>query len=265
MDDIQYKNTPEALQPVVNSGRIPMRRIWGMLAIRPGIPFVLLLLGALAYRLSGSANAIKASSAWWLWFVTLTNIVCIVLYSYFGRKESLNLREMYLVNRASFKEDMRWMLLAILGIGVFAMLPGTLLAKALWNDTVYPNTLLLQALPLLAVYPLLVLMPITQGLAELPVYWGYVGIRLKAKGMNKWVVILLVGLVLSLQHMFFSFQLDWKYDLWLALKFLPFALWTGFIMDRRPTTLPYLMILHTLMDASVPVMTLLVSKGIPLF
>jgi len=265
MDDIKINNSPEELKPKIDSGQIPMRRIWGMLTIRPGIPFVLLLLGALAYRLSGNVDAIKSASAWWLWYVTLTNAVCIFLYWFFGRKEGLNLREMYLINKSSFKEDMRWMLLAILGIGAFAMLPGSILAKALWNDTIYPITLLLQALPLLAVYPLLFLMPITQGLAELPVYWGYVGIRLKAKGMNKWIVILLVGLVLSLQHMFFSFQLDWKYDLWLALKFLPFALWTGFIMDRRPTTLPYLMILHTLMDASVPVMTLLVSKGIPLF
>jgi len=265
MDDIKMMNSPETLNPKIITGQIPMRRIWGMLALRPGLPFVLLLLTALAYRLSGSFSAIQASSAWWLWFVTITNIVCISLYIYFGRKEGVNLREMYLFNRSTFKGDMLWLLIALVGSGVFAMLPGSLLAKVLWNDANLPNTMLLQPLPLLAVYPLLVLMPVTQGLAELPVYWGYVGIRLKAAGMNKWMVILLVGLVLSLQHMFFAFQLDWRYDLWLAIKFFPFALWTGFIMDRRPTTLPYLMIVHFLMDASLPVMTLMISKGVSIF
>jgi hypothetical protein len=41
--------------------------------------------------------------------------------------------------------------------------------------------------------------------------------------------------------------------------FLPFALWMGFIVYRRPTTLPYLVIAHGLIDASLPVMVLLAS------
>ena len=55
--------------------------------------------------------------------------------------------------------------------------------------------------------------------------------------MGRWLALFLIGAVLSVQHMFFAFQLDWRYDLWLAVKFLPFALWTGFIVDRRPTAL----------------------------
>jgi hypothetical protein len=107
-------------------------------------------------------------------------------------------------------------------------------------------------------------MPTTQALAELPIYWGYVSPRLRAAGMNRWLVMGIVGLVLSLQHMFFSFQLDWRYDLWLAFKFLPFALWTGFIVDRRPTSLPYLMFVHFLMDASLPLLAFMAAKGLPL-
>jgi hypothetical protein len=107
-------------------------------------------------------------------------------------------------------------------------------------------------------------MPLTQALAELPTYWGYVAPRLRALGTNRWVVIGLVGLVLSLQHMFFSFQLDWRYDLWLALKFLPFALWTGLIVDRRPTALPYLMGAHFLLDATLPLLLFMASTGRPL-
>ena len=79
--------------------------------------------------------------------------------------------------------------------------------------------------------------------------------------MSRLRVIGIVGGVLSAQHMFFAFQLDWRYNLWLALKFLPFALWIGWIIDRRPTTLPYLMGAHFALDMSLPLLVLLVSSG----
>ena len=85
--------------------------------------------------------------------------------------------------------------------------------------------------------------------------------RRPRRSYGRWTVIGLVGVVLSLQHLFFSFRLDWRFDLWLAVRFLPFALWTGYVVDRRPTSLPYLMLLHFLIDATLPVLLLLVSRG----
>jgi hypothetical protein len=107
-------------------------------------------------------------------------------------------------------------------------------------------------------------MPTTQAFAELPIYFGYVAPRLRASGMGRWLVIGVVGAVLSVQHMFFAFQLDWRYDLWLAVKFLPFALWMGFIVDRRPTALPYLMVVHFALDSALPVIVLMAAQGMPL-
>lgn len=75
--------------------------------------------------------------------------------------------------------------------------------------------------------------------------------RLRAFGFGRWTTIGLVGVVLSLLYLFFSLRLDWRYDLWLAVKFLPFALWTGFVVDRRPTALPYMMVLHALIDVTL--------------
>jgi hypothetical protein len=257
-------NLPESLEPLIVDGRIPMRRVWGMLALRSALSFVLLLLLAGALFLANRPGPIAASAAWWLWFVTAANIVCIALMVRFGRLEGLRLRDLYYVSGATWRGDLLWGLIALVGTAVLAMLPGTLLAGALWPDVNHPNVLLFQALPLAAVYPLFVLMPLTQALAELPTYWGYVAPRLRASGMSRWLVIVVVGAVLSAQHMFFAFQLDWRYDLWLALKFLPFALWTGFIVDRRPTTLPYLMGLHLALDASLPLLLLMASTGVRL-
>jgi len=257
-------NSPESLEPLVTDGRIPQRRVWGMLALRSALSFALLLAVAGALALTGRDDAVAGSAAWWLWFVTAANVACIALMARFGRIEGLRLRNIFFASRSTWRGDLRWAVIFVIGTAVLAMLPGTLLATALWGDANYPNELLFQALPLLAVYPLFLLMPVTQALAELPTYWGYVAPRLRASAMNRLLVIVIVGATLSLQHMFFAFQLDWRYDLWLAVKFLPFALWTGFIVDRRPTALPYLMGLHFALDASLPVLLLLASKGVPL-
>ena len=260
--NLSLPNSPESLAAKVANGQIPLRRLWGMLVLRSALSFALLLLVATIYRLIGSGSPISDSAAWWLWFVTAANIACIVLLVRFGRMEGLRLRDIYFVRRATWKGDLAWFLLAGIVSAVVAMPPGTLLAQALWGDANYPTNLLFRPLPVWAIYPLFLLMPTTQALAELPTYWGYVAPRLRAAGMNRWMVIGVIGFALSIQHMFFSFQLDWRYALWLAVKFLPFALWTGFLVDRRPTVLPYLMVLHFLLDATLPLLTLMVSQGL---
>ena len=257
-------NSPESLAHQITDGYISVKKVWGMLTLRSTLSFFLLLLLALVFKLTGSQSAIKASSAWWLWFVTLTNITCILLLARLGKHESLHLRQIFFFDPQSWKADLRWFLVSLIGIALFAQLPGNLLSKLLWGNTTYPIQLLIQPLPVLAIYPLMLLMPTTQALAELPTYWGYVAPRLRAFGMNRWFVIAIVGFVLSVQHMFFSFQLDWRYDLWLALKYLPFALWTGYVVDRRPTVLPYMMVLHFLLDASLPILLLLTARGLSL-
>jgi hypothetical protein len=55
-----------------------------MLALRSGLTFGMLLGLAAALALAGRPDAVAASAAWWLWFVTLANIVCIVLMARFS-------------------------------------------------------------------------------------------------------------------------------------------------------------------------------------
>jgi len=242
-----------------------MGRVWGMLAVRSALSFALLLALAGVFAVVGKSGAIRAAAAWWLWFVTVVNVVSIILMALFGRSEGVRLRDIYFVNRSTWKVDLAWAFGAIAVTAALAQPPGLLLAKALWGDSGHTNPMLIQALPLAAIYPLVVLMPITHALAELPTYWGYVAPRLRATGTNRWATIVIVGTVLSIQHMFFSFQLDWRYDLWLALKYLPFALWMGIVIDRRPTTLPFLMGAHFALDAMLPVLVLMVSNGALIF
>ncbi|MBL8967770.1 MAG: hypothetical protein JNG85_12250 [Spirochaetaceae bacterium] len=252
-----------AAAPAVSpaEGGIPKRRVLGMLALRPALSFALLLALAGFFASRGAADPVGDSAAWWLWLITATNAATLFLLVRLGGKEGLRLRDFYSASKASWRGDLGWTLVAFAGIAVTAQLPGDLLAKALWGTPSVPNNLLFRPLPLFAVYPLFLLMPATQALAELPLYWGYVAPRLRAGGMARWKVIALVGATLSFQHLCFSFRLDWRYDLWLALKFLPFALWTGFVLERRPTAMPYLMGAHFAADAGLPVLAFLVSRG----
>ena len=265
VDRTVMPNSTESIAVRVIDGRVRMSRVWGMLAIRSVLSLALLLALAGAFALAGRSEAVRASAAWWLWFVTGVNVVSIVLMARLGRLEGLRLRDIYFINRPTWKVDLAWAVGAIAVTAALAQPPGILLARALWGGSAYPNSMLIQALPLAAIAPLFVLMPLTHAFAELPTYWGYVAPRLRASGTNRWVVIAIVGTVLSIQHLFFSFQLDWRYDLWLALKYLPFALWMGFIVDRRPTTLPYLMGAHFALDATLPLLVLMVSKGTLVF
>lgn len=243
---------------------IPKRRVWGMLVLRPAFSLALLLALAGFFALRGGRDPIGDSAAWWLWLVTATNAASLFLLARFGRKEGLRLRDFHSARRTTWRGDLGWTLIALAGIALAAQLPGDLLATALWGSPKTPNNLLFRPLPLPAVYPLFLLLPATQALAELPLYWGYVAPRLRAGGMAGWKAIALVGATLSFQHLCFSFRLDWRYDIWLALKFLPFALWTGFVLKRRPTAMPYLMGAHFAMDAGLPVLAFLVSRGMVL-
>jgi hypothetical protein len=263
MTDTILRNLPVSLAALKFSKTLKLRALT-MLALRSALSFTLLLALAGIYQVLDLEDPVKASSAWWLWFVTITNIACLYFLMRLGRSENLRLRDLYFFSPCNWKVDLRWAIVALAGTALVAMPPGILLARLLWGSANYPNGLLFQPLPLAAVYPLFILMPLSHALTELPIYWGYVAPRMRVLGMSRWSVILIVGSVLSIQHMFFAFQLDARYNLWLAVKFLLFAFWTGIVIDKRPTVLPYLMGAHFLLDASLPLLVLLASRGIPL-
>jgi hypothetical protein len=157
------------------------------------------------------------------------------------------------------RRDLLWVAAALLVAGPIGFLPNLLLSHALWGDAQVGAELSFRALPVAAAIAVLAIFPLVHAAAELPTYFGYVMPRLAARYGWRSRALLVAAAVLSTQHVFLPLLFDWRFLVWRGLMFLPFALWLGFVIYRRPRTLPYLVVAHGLLDASLPLMVLFAS------
>jgi hypothetical protein len=105
-------------------------------------------------------------------------------------------------------------------------------------------------LPVWAAVIGLVIWPITHGLAELPTYFGYAMPRLETRTGHPWLAVSLASFFLAAQHIALPLLLDGRFIAWRMLMFIPFALMVGILLHWRPRLLPYMVIVHILIDAA---------------
>lgn len=140
-------------------------------------------------------------------------------------------------------------------------LPNVLLGGLLWGDASIGAELSFRALPLVAAWAILLVFPVVHALTEQPTYFGHVMPRLQALTGRRALSLFLCAFVLSTQHVFLPLLFDWRFLAWRFLMFLLFALRLGWVIDRRPTVLPYLAVAHGLIDLSLPILVLGASVG----
>lgn len=199
-------------------------------------------------------NSWIESQKYWVLTATLTNLLSISLLILLTRYEGVSFSSLFRFNPNSRKRDLILFVgLALLAI-ISVFIPDYLLTKLFWGDATYYQNLLLQPIPKPLAYILLITFPVTIGLAELPTYFGYIMPRLKKNLQVKWLAILLPVLLLSLQHTTLPLVFDLKFILFRGLVFLPLASLIGFAVYKRPSLLPYFIVLHVLMDLGTVVM-----------
>jgi hypothetical protein len=208
------------------------------------------------YALSGNPQPWEASIAWWIVSITLTNFTSLGLLAWAAKAEGLRLVDIYRVEKSSF-----WREVAIcLGFTVIAapvlMLPNLGFGKLFFGDPNATLTIMFRPLPAVATYICIVLLPITIALAELPTYYSYVMPRLIALTGKVWPMILLVSFWHAAQHMTIPLIFDVRFILWRLLMMLPFAIVTALLLRWRPKLLPYLLVIHGLLDLQLPLMVL---------
>lgn len=232
------------------------REAWFMLPAR----FVLFLifqgLFALIYWLTGNTRAWDSSSAWWPITVTLANVICIVLLIKLFKRESLSYKGLFRFERQYIKKDILVLLGFLVISGPIGYLPNILIARGLFGNEVVASELLFRHLPLWAAWLSLFFLPITQGLAELPTYFGYVMPRLKTTTNSAILAVVLPSLFLAIQHIGAPLLLDSRFIVYRMTMFLPFAFLVGILLYWRPRLLPYMAIIHILMNISTAILLL---------
>lgn len=231
-------------------------RAWTMLAVRIVLFVGLQACFALGFFLTGSEHAWESGANWWPLCVTITNLICIALLVRLFRAEGQRFWDIFRFDRVHLKQD----LLAFLGItillGPVGFLPNIWLGGLLFDDPQISLDMLVRPLPMWAVVTSLATFPLTQGLAELATYFGYVMPRFEKNGMPAWLAVSLPALLLGFQHCALPLLFDLPFFTWRLLMYVPFAFLVGIVLHWRPRMLPYLAIIHVLMDASFAAMLL---------
>ena len=160
-------------------------------------------------------------------------------------------------------KDTRYRLLTSIAILVItiplALLPNLLVAKGLFGDQKIALDMLIHPLPLWAVALCLTIFPVSIALSELPTYFAYALPRLEAITKRAWLALGLTSFWLAAQHISLPLLPNFRFIIWRLAMFFPFALMLAVVLRWRSRLLPYLVIIHGLLDFSTALMVLFIS------
>ena len=212
---------------------------------------------ALAWR--GVENPWQASIAWWPWAGILTNLIILVLLAWLFHNEGSSLVGLYRFDRTHLKSDLLVMLGFFVLAGPVGYLPNLIFGNLLFGRAEAASALMFLRLPLWAAAIAMLLFPLTVALTELPTYFGYSMPRIEALSGKAWLAVLLPSFFLAVQHMALPLIFDPRFLAYRLLMFLPFALLVGVLLHWRPRLMPYMIIVHFLIDIPTILFVLLAS------
>lgn len=231
------------------------------LAMRLVLFAVFQVLIALLLSATGEGNPWSASAAWWPYSASATSIVTFLFLRWRARVEAFSLAPFYRPVRPGVGRDLL-LTLAVTVVGGSLAVAGTIaLVPVFFADPQTATDLLFQPLPMWAAVLAVVIFPITVALTELPLYFGYAQPRVAGLTRSAWAAVLVPAAALSLQHATLPLIFDTSFLAWRALMFLGFGLVLGWALWKRPRLLPYLIVVHFILDIQAAVSILLVSTG----
>ncbi len=208
---------------------------------------------AAGYAVSGEPSPWSASVGWWPITATVTNLLSLTMLSRWRKRIGESWGRFYNVEikREFVGRDLLFLLGVVIVSAPIAYIPNIGLAHLLFGDPETPLNMFVQAIPSGAAWIGLVLFPITIALAELPVYYRWALPRLVAAGRSGGQALFIAALWHAAQHITLPLVFDVRFMLWRFGMFLPFALLVGAVIQRRPRLLPYLMVVHGIIDLQV--------------
>ena len=241
----------------MNTTKFDMRP-WLMLVIRSLLFIVFQTSIGLILLNHNPSGLWVGSAAWWPFSIILTDLICLVLLIRFYKQEGKRYWDVFQIDRQHVKKDLLFMLGFLVLLGPVGFLPNFLSAQWLFGDPQIALDLLVRPLPVWAAMLSFISFPLLQGIVEIPTYMLYVMPRLEKQGVRPWLAITLTGFFLSAQHVFAPFIPDLSFITYRLIMFLPFAFLIAVVMRWRPRLMPYMAIVHVLMNISIAVMFLFV-------
>jgi hypothetical protein len=241
-------NSKDELSKKVRAGQIKMG--WPVALLFSRISFFIFFQAIIAaiFALTGNPAPWRASTAWWVISATLTNFVSIGLLAWRARREGMRLVDIYRVGKHKIWVELLWGLGFLVVSAPLFVLPNVGFANLFFGGSAIPNAILAQPLPFWVLIPLLVLFPVSIAFAEIPTYFSYSMKRIDLLSGKGWLAILLAVFFLAFQHIALPLVFDWRFITFRFLCFLPFAALLGVLLYFRPRQLPYVMVIHALLD-----------------
>ncbi len=240
--------------------RVNSMKPWIMLVIRSFLFLLVQSLIALVFFFGGTSEPWKESAAWWPFSIIFTDLVCLKLLISLYRQAGKSFWDVFRIRRQFLKKDLKFMFVFLMIAGPLGYLPNILSANWLFGDPQIALNLFVRPLPFWAVISSIALFPLLQGLVEIPTYMLYAMPHLEAQGVRPWLAVSLASFFLSAQHIFAPFLPDVRFILYRLVMFLPFAILIALVMRTRPRLMPYMAVIHILMDMSVAALCVMVMK-----
>ena len=237
-------------------GRIAVSSLMLILGSRLALfaMFQMLIAGGLAA--AGVRAPWHRSAGWWPIAAALSNILSLAVLWSFTRAEGLPLHVVFGWNGGGMKRDLPLLVGFLLLMSPAALIPNLVLANALFNDSSDALALLVQPIPMWAAVIGLVAFPVTMAVAELPTYYGLILPRLQETWSNRWIALCVVVAWHAAQHMTLPLIFDVRFIAWRFFMFLPLAFLVAAAVQRRRSVLPYLMVVHGLLDTGAAYLVL---------
>lgn len=241
--------------------RLSQRGLVALLALRTAGFLAVQAAIAAWLNLGGVAGAWTAAAAWWPVAATVTNLGTVAVLVALLRREGLGYRDLFRVQRRELRTDLLVLIVLLAVAAPIAFFPSPVIATMLWNDPLAGSRAMIQPLPSWGAWVAIVGFPVSIAFAELPLYFGYVLPRMRSV---RWVAVAACGFALAFQHIALPLLWDPRFLAWRLGMFLPFALLLGAALRWRPSLLPWLCIVHGLMDLSAGLVVWRVSNGMVL-
>jgi len=157
----------------------------------------------------GRADAWRAAAGWWMVWLTMTDILCLLALRWLLRREGVSLGSLFGVARADALRQLAWTPAYLLVLAPLALLP-TFITRAFYGSAPSPMFTGIE-LPLGWALYAVVVWPLVWAITEELVYLGYLLPRLEAATGSTWLAVVIVAFFWGLQHFAMPFIADTTY------------------------------------------------------